>query len=123
MKKKILVVDDDIQLMNVTRKILEATGKYEVQGEDSGRRALATAATFKPDLVILDIMMPDMDGGEVAGLLRKRAGTPTTTILFLSSLISKEEQSSPHRRVARDIYLAKPLDPQELCQRVAELLD
>jgi two-component system response regulator FitH len=103
--------------------MLEATGQYEVMTEDSGRRAVAAAPTFKPDLAVLDIMMPGMDGGEVASALRSHPATRAVQILFLTSLVGKGEQTSSRRRLTRDVYLAKPVDPQELCCRVAELLN
>jgi CheY-like chemotaxis protein len=120
--KKILIVDDDVRLSDITRKALESTGKYELMTEDSGRRALTAAATFKPDLAILDIMMPGMDGGEVANALRRQPGSENIRILFLTSLIAEREQTSPRAHCTRDVYLAKPVDPHELCRRVAELL-
>ena len=121
---KILIVDDDVRLLDITRKALEATGEYEVMTEDSGRRALITAATFKPDLVILDVMMPGMDGGEVASALRGHPATRDVPVLFLTSLASRGEKTTADggkRGIGR--YLAKPVDPQELCRRVAELLN
>lgn len=120
--KKILIVDDDIGLLELSRRILAATGLYEVMTEDSGRRAVAVAAAFKPDLLLLDVMMPGMDGGEVASAIRKLPTSQNVPVLFLTSLISKREQASREKRGTHDAYLAKPVDPQELCRRVAELL-
>jgi CheY-like chemotaxis protein len=121
--KKILVVDDDVRLLDITRQVLEATGRYEVMTEDSGRRALTAAATFKPDLVILDVMMPGMDGGEVARALRKHSVTRDVPVLFLTSLASrgmKDGADDGKHGIGR--YIAKPVDPQELCCCVAECL-
>lgn len=119
--KKILIVDDDVRLLDITRKALEGAGKYEVMAEDSGRRAVAAAAKFKPDLVILDVMMPGMDGGDVAGALRAQAGTRNVPILFLTSLLSRKEAAARPCQKGADQYLAKPVDPQELSRRVEEL--
>jgi two-component system OmpR family response regulator len=121
--KKILIVDDDVRLLDITRKVLEATGQYEVMTEDSGRRALTAAATFKPDLMILDVMMPRMDGGEVARALRKHPVTRDVPVLFLTSLANrgmKDGANDGKHGIGR--YLAKPVDPQELCCCVAECL-
>jgi putative two-component system response regulator len=121
--KKILIVDDDVRLLNITRRVLEATGEYEVMTEDSGQRAPATAATFKPDRVVLDVMMPGMDGGEVASALRRHPATRNVPVLFLTSLAStgaKPTTDGGQRGIGQ--YLAKPVDPQALCHRVAELL-
>ena len=121
--KRILIVDDDVRLLKITRQVLEATGEYELMTEDSGQRALAAAATFKPDLVVLDVMMPGMDGGEVASALRRHPATRNVPVLFLTSLASSGKPPSAEggqHGIGR--YLAKPVDPQELCRRVAELL-
>ncbi len=120
--KRILIVDDDVRILDITRKALEATGLYELMTEDSGRRAVAAAATFKPDLVILDVMMPGMDGGEVASAMRSHPATRDVRILFLTSLITSKEQYSQRRRQNCGDYLAKPVDPQELCRRVTGLM-
>ena len=121
--KKILIVDDDVRILNTTRKLLEATGAYEVLTEDSSRRAVAAATTFQPDLVILDVMMPGMDGGDVASALRAQPATRNIPILFQTSLLSKSDATALQAR-PKDAaqYLAKSTDPQELCRRVAELL-
>ncbi len=119
---KILLVDDDVRLLDITRKVLEATGLYELMAEDCGRRALAAAVTFKPDLVILDVMMPGMDGGEVASALRGHPVTRDVPVLFLTSLASRRGKTTEGGKRSIGRYLAKPVDPQELCRRVAELL-
>ena len=69
-KKKILLVDDNPDVTRTINLILEATGRYVIREENRGQRALETAREFKPDLVFLDFMMPDIDGNEVAAQLR-----------------------------------------------------
>jgi len=123
--KKILIVDDDVRLTTMLRKMLEAMGSYDVMTADSGKGALAAATIFKPDLAILDIMMPGMDGGEVASALKMNPNTRNVRILFLTSLVSRKEQSSRGSQEAQSAshsYLAKPVDPQELFLRVEALL-
>jgi CheY-like chemotaxis protein len=120
--KRILIVDDDVRLLSTLRKTLEAAGLYEVTTEDSGQRALAAAATFKPDLVILDVMMPGMDGGDVAHAIQTQPATRNVPILFLTSLVSKRDVTANKGRTSGEHYLAKPVDPKELCDRVAELV-
>jgi CheY-like chemotaxis protein len=120
--KKILIVDDDVRILNTTRKVLETTGAYEVVTEDSGQRAVAAAASFLPDLVILDVMMPGMDGGDVAKALGAQPATRAIPILFLTSLVSKKDAAVQARPQDAEQYLAKSAGMQELCRRVAELL-
>jgi len=120
--KKILIVDDDVRLLSTIRGVLESTGEYELMTEDSGRRAAEVAATFHPDLVILDVMMPGMDGGDVACAIHADPTTRSVPILFLTSLLSKTEGAARPRQINDEQYIAKPVDPRELCRRVAEML-
>ena len=69
-KKKILVVDDEASLTRMLRRNLEATGNYEVKEENSGTQAYDSAKQFQPDMILLDVMMPDMDGGTVAAQIQ-----------------------------------------------------
>lgn len=67
-EKKILIVDDEEDFTKLIKLNLERTGEYEVEIENGGLRGLAAAREFKPDLILLDILMPDMEGGEVASV-------------------------------------------------------
>ena len=120
--KRILIVDDGAGLLDVTREVLEATGKYHVMVEDSGRRAVIVAATFNPDMLVMDVTMPGMDGAEVACAVRKHSVTRNVRFLFLTSLITREQQNSGRTHVTRDVYLSRPVDPEALCCNVAQLL-
>ncbi len=91
MKKRILVVDDEPEFTNLLKLSLEAHGYYEVQEENDAQNARAAARTFDPDLVLLDIMMPDMDGSEVAAELRADPVTRGVPIIFLTALVSEED--------------------------------
>ena len=64
-KKKILIVDDEVDLTMLVKLNLEKTGRYEVRAENRAVKALAAGREFKPDLLLLDVMMPDLDGGDV----------------------------------------------------------
>jgi CheY-like chemotaxis protein len=84
MKEKILIVNDDDAIRDITKMILEAKG-YELAEAVNGRLALAEAASFKPDLILLDIMMPEMDGFEACQRLKENVEMSETPILFFSS--------------------------------------
>jgi CheY-like chemotaxis protein len=73
MKKRILMVDDEPALTRMVKLNLERTGNYEVRTENQGSKAIAAAKEFKPDLIFLDVMMPDMSGDEVAAQLKEDA--------------------------------------------------
>ena len=71
MKKRILVVDDEPALTRMVKLNLERTGSYEVRTENQGSKAVQAAREFKPDLIFLDVMMPDMSGDEVSAQLKE----------------------------------------------------
>lgn len=100
-KKKILIVDDDREFLRLATANLKKTNIYEVKVGFSGNVVLSLALEFKPDLILLDVLMPDMDGGEVASQLRAHPELKDIRVVFLTSLIRKGEE------VARDKYLDK----------------
>jgi CheY-like chemotaxis protein len=108
---KILIVDDDVRLLNTLRRMLEATGQYEVMTDDSGRRALAVAATFEPDLIILDMNMPGMGGVEFLKLISLPGGNLKYPVLVMTS---RSNMARFFDDVAVDGFVAKPCDPDDL---------
>ena len=90
--KKILVVDDDADVAKLLKSKLEAANRYSVVSAVGGRVGVALAQSERPDLVLCDIDMPDLDGGEVANAMATKETTKDTPIIFLSSLISTEEE-------------------------------
>ena len=113
-KKRILIVDDEENLAKVFKLLLEKTGKYEVWKETNGSNAFATAKKFKPHLVLLDIMMPDTDGGEVASQLKEDAETRHIPIVFISAAITKEEEGEQGVMKGGYPILAKPVPLEKL---------
>jgi len=112
MKKKILVVDDELSITRLLKLNLEQTGKYEVFEVNQGARALQMAQAFKPDLVILDVMMPDMDGSEIAASLKQDPDLKKTPVVFLTAAIKKEELGGSEGKIGGRTYIAKPLNVQ-----------
>ena len=92
MKKRILLIDDEPSFTRALKLHLEKSGAYEVTEENRGEMALETARRFKPDLILLDVMMPDVDGGEVASEIRSDAKLKNTPIVFLTAALAKDEQ-------------------------------
>jgi CheY-like chemotaxis protein len=86
-KKRIMVVDDDLQSTRIVKMALERTGRYEVQQVNDPVRALDAARMFKPDLILLDICMPGTEGVEVAFQIRADTEFQATPVVFLSSLV------------------------------------
>jgi CheY-like chemotaxis protein len=85
-RKRILVVDDEPDFAAIMRLTLEQTGHYHARQETDPTRALAAAREFRPDLVLLDVMMPGLDGGDVAGQLRADPSLRDVPVIYLSAL-------------------------------------
>ena len=109
-KKRILVVDDEKSITRLLKLNLERTGRYEVHEENSGAGALEAAQQFKPDLILLDVMMPDMDGGDVAAGVKQDPNLRKTPVVFLTAAVKKEELGAPDGKIGGRTYIAKPLD-------------
>jgi len=114
---RVLVVDDEMNLARAVRVVLERLG-HVVEDAHDGLAALSTAATFAPDLVILDLGLPDMDGIEVTTRLRSWYAAP---ILILSGM-DQEERKVAALEAGADDYLVKPFGVRELVARVNALL-
>lgn len=115
MKKiRILVIDDEASVTRSIRLNLETLGTYEVRAENHARAALQTAREFRPDLILLDVMMPEMDGGTVAAQLQEDPLLKDTPIVCLTALVSKEETHGREAHIGGQNYLAKPVDLAEL---------
>src|SRR5512140_3655309 len=104
--KKILVVDDDDMMRKMTSTIL-TRHEFEVLNAENGRDALAQLETVRPDLILLDVMMPEMDGYETCQKIRANPATSTIPVLMLTALASIEQKVKGFESGADD-YLAKP---------------
>jgi len=117
-EKTILIVDDDLVNLTILKSVISKAG-YSVLTADNGKDALKTAKALSPDLVILDIMMPDIDGTEVATGLKQNPRTRRIPIIFLSSLISAEEERSNIDLIS---YLSKPYNREKLLNEIGKYL-
>ena len=116
----ILIVDDEIQ----NRKLLEALlrpGGYETLSVADGEEALASIAQRQPDLILLDIMMPGMDGYEVAGILKADPATSNIPVIMVTAQDDRAARLASLTAGAEDI-LTKPIDRAELWLRIRNLL-
>jgi two-component system, OmpR family, response regulator len=123
MKKKILVVDDEVNLTRMIRRGLEAKGDYLVMEENAGTMAVAAARSFKPDLVLLDVMMPDMDGGSVAGEFADAEDLKHIPIVFLTAIVTRQETEPTGSMIGKHTFLAKPVDLDDLVTCIKDHLD
>ncbi|MFO7898165.1 MAG: response regulator [Planctomycetota bacterium] len=113
-QKTILIVDDDPVTLKMLDNHLREAGYRVVQAKD-GETAVRLARRKQPDLVILDIMMPGMDGGDVAQTLRDHPATAEIPVVFLSSLITRTVERRPDQ-----VLLGKPYNHADLLQVVGE---
>jgi len=111
-KTRILVVDDEPSLTRQLKRQLEGTERFEVWTESSGRGALAAAGQFRPEVVLLDVMMPDMDGGEVKFRLEQVPELADTVFIYLTALYNGDHND-------KGIFLAKPAE----LERIMECID
>jgi len=121
MPKTILVVDDEPSILRLVRATLEPKG-YNVITVDNGMEAISTAKVKQPDLILLDIMMPKMDGNEVRHKLAEDPRTKDIPVAHLSAVGDFNQQLEAYDEGAID-YITKPFAPQDLRQHVADLLD
>ena len=117
-KPKVLLVDDEEAFTKVTQLTLT---NYEIQVENDSRRALEAARDFKPDLILLDVMMPNFDGGDVATQIRDDPKLKEVPIVFLTALVTQKESA---RRPVMGGYpfIAKPVTPERLAENIEKHL-
>ena len=108
--KKILVVDDESSITRLLKLNLEKSGRFVVRAENLGARCLAAAREFQPDFILLDVMMPDMDGGEVAAQIKADPILKDIPIVFLTAAVKKEEIKARDGLIGGFPYIAKPLN-------------
>jgi DNA-binding response OmpR family regulator len=92
-KKRILVIDDSTDITDPLKLYLERTGTFEVRVEREGSKGLQAAREFRPDLILLDVMMPDMDGGDVAAEIDEDQELKQTPIVFLTASVTRTEMT------------------------------
>lgn len=113
-KKKILIIDDEDDFNQLVKVYLEKTGRYEVLTETRGAQGLIVTRAFKPDLIFLDIVMPDMEGSEVARRIKDDKELKDIPIVFLTAAATKEEVDSQAGIIGGHPFIAKPIRIQEL---------
>jgi CheY-like chemotaxis protein len=117
-----LIVDDEEHVREVAAISLELTAGWDVRQAESGADAVQAAVAWQPDAILLDVMMPDLDGPSAFALLQADPRTAGTPVIFLTAKV----QTADRRRYASlgvKGVLAKPFDPLTLAARISELLD
>jgi CheY-like chemotaxis protein len=120
-KRRILIVDDDPDSTHLVKILLEKTGNYIVLEENDAAKAHGSARNFKPDVILLDIMMPETDGVEVAAQIEADLELQRTPIIFLTALVTEPEIKAG-LWIEGHQSLAKPINIPELIDRIEESL-
>ncbi|WP_091061078.1 response regulator [Opitutus sp. GAS368] len=113
-KKRILIVDDNASDTLLVELCLEQTNDYVVKTENNAKLALATAKEFRPHLILLDVRMPGLDGGELAACFQADPALNAVPIVFLTALVTKSEVAAGNGRGGKFPILAKPIILPEL---------
>ena len=113
-KKRILIVDDEKSFTQMVKLNLEETGKYIVRTENEGKKALLAAREFKPHLILLDIVMPDVDGGEIAHNISLDKELSHTPVIFLTAIVKEDEVKSREGVIGGHPFIAKPVTTDNL---------
>lgn len=114
MKKRILLIDDERSFTSLLKLNLEQTGAYEVRVENSPEDGLAAARLFQPDLVLLDIIMPRVPGGNVAAEFKADPALAETPVVFLTAAVSKSRVAEHDGVISDYPYLAKPVSVETI---------
>ena len=121
MSKRILVVDDEMYIVNILDFTLAGEG-WDVVSASNGEDALRTLLKFEPDLVILDVMMPRIDGVEVCRAIKARDESAETPVIMLTAK-DRDKDKEDALEAGADLYLTKPFSPSRLVQEIRNLLN
>ena len=120
-RRRILIVDNDRDTTHLVKVLLERTAQYLVLEENDATKAHQSAVSFRPDLILLDIVMPETDGGEVAARIQSDPKLQNTPIIFLTALVTRAEAKSG-LSIQGHLFLAKPVSIPELINAIEEHL-
>ncbi len=116
-KKKVLIVDDDMEIVELLVDVLTRDGRFEVRTATSGYDAGLATQQFRPDLILLDYMLPDVNGNVVCQTIRKNPEFENTRIIIVSGVIKQDEIDQLLRAGAQE-FLHKPFNVSELLEKV-----
>jgi CheY-like chemotaxis protein len=118
--EKILYVDDEPDIQLIAQLALETVGGFTVRLCSSGKQALSEVTKFRPQLLLLDVMMPEMDGPTTLEELRKLDVTTATPVIFMTAKVQPQEVAQYKALGALDV-IAKPFDPMTLSDQVRQI--
>jgi CheY-like chemotaxis protein len=117
-KPKILIVDDETSFTKLTKLTLT---EYDICEENDSSRALETARTFRPDLILLDVVMPDFDGGDIAAQIQSDPALKGVPIVFLTAIVTQKE-TEKRKLFGGYPFISKPITPEKLVENIEKYL-
>ena len=120
-KAKVLVVDDDPEIVELFVDVLDRDGRFEVQTANSGYQAGLLTAEFKPDLILLDYMLPDINGNVVCQTIKSKPEFENTRVIIVSGVVNQEEIDDLLSAGADD-FVKKPFNIEQLVDKIGGLL-
>jgi excisionase family DNA binding protein len=121
-KRKVLLVDDDVELVELMTKVLEDDGRFEVRVANNGFDAGMMVKEYRPDLIVLDVMLPDINGKEVCHRVRGDLSLEDVRILCISGMV-EDDKIQELKLAGADEFLHKPFDIEHLIDRMCSLLE
>lgn len=121
-KRKVLIVDDDQELVELITDVLEKDGRFEVRSVNNGFDAGMTVKEYRPDIIVLDIMLPDINGKEVCQRVRSDPSLDDVRIICISGMV-EEDKVAELRAAGADDFMHKPFEVEKLVERMCQLLD
>jgi two-component system OmpR family response regulator len=121
-KIRVLLVDDEPKFTHMLKLNLERRGDYEVRTETNGAYAVNAARDFRPDIIFLDVIMPDVDGGEVAARIKADKQLKDTPVVFLTAGVSKETTKARGDIIGGQRFLPKPVSVAEVLECIERIL-
>ena len=121
-RKKILVVDDDSMLTEMIKRQFAEYAEYELCIENNAAKAASVVRQFLPDLILLDVMMPEQDGGDVAASIRSQPAMKRVPIVYMTGAVRRKEVDEGKGYIGGDPFIAKPFDFPNLMSRIRQHL-
>jgi CheY-like chemotaxis protein len=120
---RVLVIDDDEPITALVKKVLEATGRFRVRAETRSPDAMKSIRAFQPDIILLDLLMPDPDGRTIASALQSQPVFASVPVIFLTGAIQRGGPADGNRTASGRRLIAKPVDPDRLISTIDGELD
>jgi excisionase family DNA binding protein len=121
-KRKVLVVDDDEELVELITDVLESDGRFEVRIANNGFDAGMMVKEYRPDLIVLDVMLPDINGKEVCQRVRSDESLDGVRIICISGMV-EDDKIDELKAAGADDFLHKPFEVEQLIERMCAQLD